>query len=895
MNRTALLVFIFLTGLLHGSELELRDGQFLSQKISWTPIAGVAAVGDAYMAVGEYGDIYHSPDLQQWRYQGNFEAARFESDNRYVRGLFSDGTGVFAIGYGLFQYTTDGETWLNFGSDIHWNVRSMAYNGTTWLVSGSLEGTTGMFTSNDGETWTRVPNLTIHPYSLMVANGRFWGVFGGGIYYSTDGLSWSSVEVTEEGGLFDLAWDGSHFVACSSQSVYVSPSGDADWSERMAEQRLDFYSVGAHPKGGLMVASEAGFWVSMDGENWLLSGGSTFHPHFTMVQDQFLAFDNIGDIYQTDNPSSWPVHVDQEHWSRSNWVSAGDTILSTGFGHLIESTDGRDWRSVPTPGPVEGPFGGFAPQVLPWNNTLLLTGKEAFFLRDAEGEWHTSPFPDGVDGILDLVRSGGEYVGLVYGNRHVVTSPDGMTWTTHLFNWSNQPFSIAHGEPGYVVTDGEWLFFSSDAREWTWVPFVDSFRDLTWTGDRFMAVGEDGLIASSPDGLNWSVVFRLKGRSYHTLTTYGNRVYVLGNDPGVFPIRTKGTGAVSLDMGETWDTDLLVGHLRRTDDIFVDERGLILDLSEYMVVYDDQETWKMLNHSGHFQKVVWDGSQYIGIEEGLAAVSADGLNWGEHRFIPQAWWADMVYAEGLAVAVGEYGIWNSADGLNWTYVLQTNDCLSAVIHTGDVFIAVGENQVIYQSQTGDSWEEVNRSETGSLTDLVWTGERLVALGEDGDFVLTSPDGVVWESVTTGADFQTGEEMVNIGDTILVMAPAYTSRLLVSEDGGLQWRRHEIEPSINSMGTHGDVFLASSGDLIYTSRDGLNWQYMPKTTAMTIRGFESAGEKLFLTSEYRTQVTTPVFTNDAWWQNVAGWPEEQSVLSLLSDDCFPEVSLDSLLP
>ena len=108
----------------------------------------------------------------------------------------------------------------------------------------------------------------------------------------------------------------------------------------------------------------------------------------------------------------------------------------------------------------------------------------------------------------------GQYIGLGK-NGILVTSTDAQTWATRSFPSTQATFDIAFGAGKYVVAGtatagvNKGLFISSDGI--TWAPIVSTllgetiWKGVTYAANKFVAVGENGQIATSADGATWAV------------------------------------------------------------------------------------------------------------------------------------------------------------------------------------------------------------------------------------------------------------------------------------------------------------------------------------------------------------------------------------------------------
>jgi hypothetical protein len=120
---------------------------------------------------------------------------------------------------------------------------------------------------------------------------------------------------------------------------------------------------------------------------------------------------------------------------------------------------------------------------------------------------------------------------------YYITSPDGVTWTLRTFPTGADRFGIAYGAGLWVsVGLGGHTYTSPDAITWTSRSNVfgaDTIRAITFADGRFVAVGGQNKIGTSPDGITWTQrTSPLGGASNMHAAGHGNGVYVVGNESG---------------------------------------------------------------------------------------------------------------------------------------------------------------------------------------------------------------------------------------------------------------------------------------------------------------------------------------------------------------------------
>lgn len=200
---------------------------------------------------------------------------------------------------GELYHSKDGKSWSTVSvADMQLNFVTHA-NGL-WLAGGY----DGMFYSTDGETWTKT-NISGDCSFATNANGMWVaGGYGGdeyeGLYYSIDGKSWTSVSFP--GSSCDMAEYANGVWVLSGLSsdtgLYYSTDG-MNWTQSNVTTggfQTITYTDGLWHAGGYN--SGTGLYYSTDGKTWTLSnlpsGKSSFNDYGT-----YSAITKANDVWVT--------------------------------------------------------------------------------------------------------------------------------------------------------------------------------------------------------------------------------------------------------------------------------------------------------------------------------------------------------------------------------------------------------------------------------------------------------------------------------------------------------------------------------------------------------------------------------------------------------------------
>jgi photosystem II stability/assembly factor-like uncharacterized protein len=267
------------------------------------------------------------------------------------------------------------------------------------------------------------------------------------------------------------------------------------------------------------------------------------------------------------------------------------------------------------------------------------------------------------------------------------------------------------------------------------LPFA--LNDVTWDGDRFIVVGDGGVILTSPDGVDWAERASGTDVDLAAIAHHGMDVVAVGRDTTVL---------LSTDHGESWT----VKHSR--DDVFL--RAVAINESQIVAGGMDLQT----------------GDAFM-----MRSLDV-GENWTVIESLPQRdhFVTDLVYANGLFIAATDVFSWLSdgrvlvsLDGENWQSIVLRDEVAAsyAILHDGERFIAAGGEGTVFTSVDGFYWTELQtpaEMERITFMGAAWSGSRLVIHG-----------GITWWYWWLGV-------------------PPYQEAGISSTDGGATWEIVDID-------------------------------------------------------------------------------------------------------
>ncbi len=478
---------------------------------------------------------------------------------------------------------------------------------------------------------------------------------------------------------------------------------------------------------------------------------------------------------------------------------------STEFGVILTSADGFHW--VERHRIDHSGVGGVA-----WDGERFVAAADTIMLLSSDGDaWVEQALPEEISSLWDLVWDGTRFVAVGESSEETLSafiSEDALSWQSQPFDcecyqwgipdiWAGlyceyYPAAIAWGNGRYVAVGGGWeghatALVSVDGLSWeeqTWEG-IGRLSDVVFNRDGFLAVGEDGLVASSVDGHVWSF-----------------------QDP---PTDFDVWGVTEMDGGY-----LAVG-----------EDG-------FMMSSPDGSEWTQLSQkffdlrgSREINELAMGGSTIVGVGAGIIT-GRHGSEWAWQPPPVDMGPTSVIWTGSAFWAAGSYGVIRSTDGVHWVPMLLDYDLyLSDIAWNGSLFVAVSHN-IVVTSPDGHDWSHHYVGGNGRLLTVGWTGSEFVAAGS-GSYYLTSPDGMTWQQHTQAEDL-TLTDMAWNGDRLVAVGGRWgAGGVIRSTEDGTHWVESALpEDDVSSFddvtwtGTHFVAVSRSSGDVIFTSTDGLSW-------------------------------------------------------------------------
>ncbi len=517
----------------------------------------VVGAGTRVFALGIAGGLAVTNDLESWVFVADAASGMSFSDIAFGSELY------VAVGNGIAT-STDGTVWAKQELNVGSNLRAVAHGSGTFVAVGRKDGSESILTSPDGQTWTErvalAPNIAL--YDIEFTGAEFLIGSYNGVLSSLDGVEWECR--TEFGDVTSLTLANGRMITDTGL-------------RRVADGASVSISSAVRPEP-VVPGQTATLGVSAMGPSltyqWFAgSSGDTSAPLVGAIADSY---------------TTPPLTTTGRYWVRvsdSINVVESETILAPVIGppsivlHPRSAEFTGDVQSTMLrveadgyPGPTYQWYKGRSGDTLhpveeATRSSLYVTASEAterYWVRvtNAHGsvdsnEAVLSPW----DRLLITGADGAPFgaAGLALGQGRLVVSGNKMPFEAVVQvsengqDWNPTPAprlgTLCFGNNRFVAASlvaSARVYWSENGTSWSEVTFSETAAQVTevfFIGGRFVAIGMNGTIAISNDGVSW-VLQSLGSERIHAVATDGSRWVGVGEAGRIFH---------SVD-GLTWNT-----------------------------------------------------------------------------------------------------------------------------------------------------------------------------------------------------------------------------------------------------------------------------------------------------------------------------------------------------
>jgi hypothetical protein len=600
---------------------------------------------------------------------------------------------------GGFATSYDGLTWeLWPNAPVINNMRSVAFNGTQYLLGTFNSLDLFLFTTTDKITWT---SCTTPLYNAFVSvgwtpntgsgiqavlwDGTQWVAMNsqGYVGKSTDLVTWTASNslvtaksTTTTDAVTILAYSGSVYVACvadaGTTAMYSSPDA-VTWTNRVIiYQQYGISSIVWTGTKFVGVTYKGIIWISVDGITWTSNtNAQTATGYVDSTPAYYIVWDGTKLVVMR----------------QSAYGNYQSTDLAANNAWAATSTDGVTWTSNTTL-KNNATWQQRKPGVLMYGASRYVsmgdssyTGAIYPMLEATSTDFNTWTFPTNLtqfdttfstNGIYKIYWTGSKYIAVGIYNCSFATSPNGYnSWTNNVSLFYNTSFNIgearieqsAYGLGKYIVCRRQGqgtsavAYYTTDFINFTAIPsFATAFGTssgsilgMWFAGSYFYASGGTSpyKFVYSPDGINWvasatgpSSVWGFGSAPILTIVWSGSRYLAWGN--------SNNFAATSTD-GLTWTNSpsstslgVAVGYVTWAGNQFV-----VLDQNGRIGTSPDGVTWTynpslyniLLGTSRRVYNITWcDSFCIVQGDDGYVYKTYDFVNWTQNNSLMSTTW-----------------------------------------------------------------------------------------------------------------------------------------------------------------------------------------------------------------------------------------------------------------
>jgi|GEM_PF-4604394 len=494
------------------------------------------------------------------------------------------------------------------------------------------------------------------------------------------------------------------------------------------------------------------------------------------------------------------------------------------------------------------------------DHRFFILGLEGVMFTSIDGDtWSAITVPVNVS-LYDIAYFDGHYYA-VGDNETILRSEDGTTWSVDYDSGGDSGYiiqTIAASQQRVVAIgdNGEYKYKDSGmASVWqSGQSFPVAMETVAYHDDLFVAVGKNGKIYTSTDGIVWTERDSGTANTLRGVEWIENSWYVVG---------TNGSALRSSD-GVTWDA--LPAAASRLYDIAsgdggifaVGQVGSIYRYGAFPVIPENWVPVNLPNMTNDLHKITYENNRYIAVGAGGALVSStDGEAWNATNVQGVSGLWAILYHDGKYYAAGENGAIVHSTDLNLWSALQANDWLDLSdpddpnapsapgaptealydsVKAGEGFMFVGEGQTMVVYDEG--WMNITgQGGPAVLRSIDVSGKMQVAVGEDRTLLyLKNDDG--------GEKEETEEDPVDA---------VWQAWIPISGPSSYD---------LFGVAAHDEHYVAVGQDgVILTSANGKDWTMNDQVTSSTLRSVRWIDDRFYAVGDGGLLISSE--TGETW--------------------------------
>ncbi len=268
----------------------------------WEDSLRISFGSGIFVAVGESGEIYISPDGIDWKPAGS------ENTHPLHDSIYGKDTFVAVGERGTVLTSLDGNLWMPRITGTHSSLKGIAYGRGTFVAVGENGS---ILTSKDGVTWRkRLSNTAADLKKIAFGNQAFVAVgANGAIVTSSDGILWKTGSPVNGDTLEGIAYGKSMFVAVG-EKVFMSPEG-VTWISKDLKTNHRLLGVAYGAGVFVAVAEDGSILTSSDTSEWIPWNSGVKTPLLAIAYGRasFVASGEKGTLLKSQDISSPQISV----------------------------------------------------------------------------------------------------------------------------------------------------------------------------------------------------------------------------------------------------------------------------------------------------------------------------------------------------------------------------------------------------------------------------------------------------------------------------------------------------------------------------------------------------------------------------------------------------------
>ena len=397
--------------------------------------------------------------------------------------VFGNGVFVAIAGDGSMAVSADGALWterfLPFGGDL---ARIAFGNGTFVVLKRSDFALPYAWDSRDAAAWDNAGFIDFSFSAMTFGAGRFVALpeYGDGtVAFSLDGTHWNTSTNGPANDIYGLTYGGGQFVAVGDKGSILTSTNGETWIVRVPYRTTNLRCIAKGDRLRVAVGNNGLVFTSPDSVTWTRQSPlSTNNLRGVAFGDgRFLAVTELGEVIISTNGQAWTLPVATPASSLYSAAYGKGLFVAVGeAGAVVTSPDGSHWT-------LQNNVATYRLNAVTFTGDLFLAvGKHGTIISSTNGtQWNQcSSRPS-----LDFLH------GVAYGHGLFVTAGDGGTVmiSSNGFNWawaSVRAWGDGWSDPNMVIGTA-------------------NVEDVQFANGTFVAVGANGFLATSTNGVLWTV------------------------------------------------------------------------------------------------------------------------------------------------------------------------------------------------------------------------------------------------------------------------------------------------------------------------------------------------------------------------------------------------------